>query len=249
MINKTAAGVAILVLLATGAFFLFRGKVPGMKLGGVSTPKTANGTSFSTPKKSLHWENNAPEHGAVLAGVPVNVSINFNFDLGLGSEISITKDSQEYGVGESTIDENKLTLRRKMNSDSPDGKYAVHYKACWPDGSCHDGMFEFAVDGSRADEFTDMTGKDEVTVSMENTSFNPRLLRVSRGTKVIWVNNEIAGHYVNTDPHAGHDYFPAQNSQLMGKGDIYSLVFDTPGIYPYHCSAHAAIMTAAILVE
>ena len=249
MVNKTAAAVVIVLAVAAGAFFFLRGKVPGMNLSGTSSTRTTGEFSFATPKKSLHWENNVPEHGAILAGVPVNVSINFNFDLGPGSEISITKDSQEYGEGETTIDENKLTLRRKMSPDSPDGKYAVNYKACWPDGSCHDGMFEFAIDKTKAAEFTDLTGRDEVTISMENTSFNPRYIRVSRGTKVTWVNREIAGHYVNTDPHAGHDYYPDLNSKLMGKGDTYSLTLETPGIYPYHCSAHAAVMTASILVE
>ena len=51
----------------------------------ITTPETEVGT----PKKSAHYESNAPEHALTLAGAPVNVVINFNFDLAKPSEIKI----------------------------------------------------------------------------------------------------------------------------------------------------------------
>lgn len=83
----------------------------------VSTPKEGS-FSFQNPKKSAHYESNTPSHGTVLAGVPINVAISFNFDLAGNSSISIMKDGKEYGVGDTQIDENKLAMRRKMNPAS-----------------------------------------------------------------------------------------------------------------------------------
>ena len=249
MNSKLLLGIVAVIVLIGGAAFIISGRASKMNLPGLIPSGQKSETGFPTPIKSLHYENNVPEHGSVLAGVPLNVVIDFNFDLAPISTISITQDGKEYGIENTVVDENKLALRRKMDPQSPDGRYTVAYKACWPDQSCHNGMFEFAIDRSKSADFTDMTGRSEVTISMENIAFNPRNIRISKGTKVTWVNNETDGHYVNTDPHAGHSYYPAQNSRLLNKGDSFSLVFDTPGIYPYHCSAHASLMTGTILVE
>lgn len=218
-----------------------------------SVNPTLSGTNgsyvFGIPKKSAHYESNTPAHGSILAGVPINVVIDFNFDLGPGSAISVTSDDLEYATVETTIDSNRLAMRRPVDPNAPDGLYTVTYNACWPDGSCHDGNFQFAVDRSLADGFIDMTGRPEVTISMEHISFEPAQVRVSRGTNVTWINQEDLEHFVNTETHPAHTYYPPQNSRGLLKNDTFSVVFETPGIYPYHCSAHAAFMTGAILVE
>jgi plastocyanin len=86
-------------------------------------------------------------------------------------------------------------------------------------------------------------------VSMSEIRFTPAHIRVSRGTKITWRNDESVGHYVNTDAHPSHTYFPDQNSKFLKQDDTFVLTLNTPGIYPYHCSAHAAAMKGSILVE
>ncbi|KKR78263.1 MAG: Blue (Type 1) copper domain protein [Candidatus Curtissbacteria bacterium GW2011_GWA1_40_9] len=213
------------------------------------TPTVNNNNQFQTPKKSAHYESNTPAHGATLAGVPVNVVIDFNFDLAKGSSISITYHGKESGVGQTLIDSNPLAMRRNMDPTTPDGLYTVNYKACWADESCHDGSFQFAIDRSKASGFFDMRNKKEVTVSLKNTAFNHQSLRVSAGTKVTWVNEDDVVHTVNTDSHPAHSYFTSQNSRNLQKSDEYSVTFEKVGIYPYHCTPHAGIMTGSILVE
>lgn len=209
----------------------------------------ASNFSFDKPKKSAHYESNTPVHGAILAGPPVNIVIDFNFDLAPPSTISIKMDGKEYGVGDIIIDENKLAMRKNFDVDAPDGLYDVAYNACWPDGSCHDGKFQFAIDRSGAGEFTDLRGKDEVMVKMEDISFNPKNIIVSPGTKVTWIQGDNVEHFVNTDSHPAHSYYPSQNSRGLGFGDTFSLIFEKVGIYPYHCSAHASTMVANVLVK
>lgn len=213
-------------------------------------PSTSgNNNQFENPKKSAHYESNTPAHGATLAGVPVNVTIDFNFDLANGSSISITNGGKEYTTGKTIIDSNLLAMRRNVDPSTPDGIYTVSYKACWADGSCHDGSFQFAIDRSKTADFVDMRSKKEVTVSLRNTSFNPQNLRVSAGTKVTWINEDNIVHTVNTDSHPAHTYYLSQNSRNLNQGDKYSVTFERPGIYPYHCTPHAEIMTGSILVE
>jgi plastocyanin len=154
----------------------------------------------------------------------------------------------EYATGETIIDENKLAMRRTMDSNAPDGLYEVTYKACWPDGSCHDGYFRFAIDRSIVQVYEDLRGRSEVAVAMQNIAFLPRDIYISRGTKVIWTNEDGVTHYVNTDSHPAHTYYPEMNSRALNEGATYSITFDTPGIYLYHCSAHTN-MEGSIIVE
>jgi plastocyanin len=204
--------------------------------------------SFDNPRKAPHYESNTPEHGDILAGVPINITIDFNFDLASGSAISVMNDGKEYGIGELIIDDNKLAMRRSVAADAPDGLYTVSYKACWPDGSCHDGSFQFAIDRTKTSDFTDERGKNEVSIAMQNIAFVPQKIRIDKGASVTWTNNDSAVHYINTDSHPYHTYFPPQNSKALNKGDVFVLVFEQAGIYPYHCSAHTN-MTGTILVE
>lgn len=204
---------------------------------------------FATPKKSAHYESNTPAHGMIVAAVPMGVVVNFNFDLSTKSTISISKDGQEYGVGAATVDANKLALRRTMDPNAPDGTHTAKYNACWPDGSCHDGSFQFAIDRTRATSYTDMRDQSAVTVRLKDIAFSPTNLRISKGTAVTWVNDDVVEHYVNTDSHPAHTYYPGQNSTALKAGEHYTLPFDLPGIYPYHCSAHADVMAGSIIVE
>ncbi len=204
--------------------------------------------AFGIPKKSAHYESNTPAHEMVLAGVPINMVIDFNFDLHDKSEIRILKDGTDYGAGPTTVDPNRLTLRRAMDPSSPDGLYTVTYDACWPDGSCHDGAFQFAIDRGLAAGFTDLTGQGAVTVVIRDLAFTPADIIISPGTNVTWINEDTVDHSVNTDSHPAHTYYPPQNSRVFPPGESHSAVFMTPGIYPYHCSVHP-FMRGAILVQ
>lgn len=257
MMNKLVFIIPILLVIIGGFFFFnSRQSIPSPVVDS-NTSEQSDTETFSTPKKAAHYESNTPEHGATLAGVPVNVVINFNFDLANGSEISIIKEGnpsagsglRDYGAEKTVIDEGKLAMRRKMNPISPDGLYTVNYKACWADGSCHDGNFQFKIDKSKAGEFKDLRNQAQVTIDLKNFQFNPPKVRISKGAKVTWTNQDSVIHTVNTDSHPAHTYYLNQNSRDLNKGDKYEVVFDVPGIYPYHCTPHATTMKGSILVE
>lgn len=219
--------------------------------GGAASPgvPSVSRFTFGIPKKAAHYENSTPAHGAVLAAPPIAVVIDVNFDLAANSSISVTSGGKEYGTGATTVDANKLALRRAVDQGAPDGLYAVAYRACWPDGSCHDGSFQFAIDRSQGASATDLRDQANVTIALRDIAFQPAAVRVRRGTTVTWRNDDAVAHYVNTDAHPSHTYYPAQNSKVLNPGDTYTLAFASPGAYPYHCSAHADVMPGTILVE
>jgi plastocyanin/methionine-rich copper-binding protein CopC len=205
---------------------------------------------FETPVKSPHYVDNVPYHASVIPAVPVNVIVNFDFDVIPSSAIVVTgQDGQVYSTGDAIIDDNKLNMRVMMAPDAPEGLYTVNYEACWPDGSCHEGMFQFAIDRSLLSEFEDLKGQSEIVVDMQHNYFEPEDIIISVGTTITWINNDTVDHYINTDPHPGHNYFPVHNSRSIAGGESFSLKFDQPGYYPYHCSAHPATMIATIIVE
>ena len=247
-------GLAVLLVIV-GGYIALRNGSPASEQTAPDVAKEdgaageARILSFENPKKSAHYESNTPGHGTTLAGGPINITIDFNFDLAPPSDISVKMDGKEYGAGNTLIDANKLAMRRNMEPGSPDGFYDVFYNACWPDGSCHDGKFQFAVNRTLAENFTDRRNQPEVTVKMKDIAFDPKEIRVSRGARITWIQEDSAEHFVNTETHPAHTYFPPQNSRGLKLGDTFSVVFDRPGIYPYHCSAHASVMTGAILVE
>ncbi len=208
--------------------------------------------SFLKREKTItaaHVESSTPGDRDQLPGVPVNVVIDVNLDLVTGSKISIRNNNIDYGDGDTTIDTNHLTLRRPVAAAAPDGHYLVSYKVCFSDGSCDDGQYNFSINRALTDGYVDMRGKDEVTINLQDTVFQPSKLMVTKGTTIIWRNDDHVGHYINTDAHPSHSYYPPQNSALLNPGDSYRFILDKPGIYPYHCSAHAATMIGSILVQ
>lgn len=247
---RKIVAVSIVIIAGIIGWLIFAKPRPSEKQAAPQQQSSAEQTlKFENPKKSAHYETNTPAHGAILPGVPVSVVIDFNFDLAVPSSIFITKDGKEYGVGETVIDANKLAMRRDMDQAAPDGLYTVNYRACWPDRSCHDGLFQFAIDRMRAADFIDMRGKQQAAVNLADIKFVPQNLRISRGTKVIWVNDDEVEHYVNTDSHPAHTHFLALNSKALKTDESFEFIFDKPGVYPYHCSAHEAAMRGMILVE
>lgn len=210
---------------------------------------TESQIKFVNPVKSPHWVSNTPEHGVILPDSPINVVIDFNFDVAKGSEVQIINNDIDYGEGQTIIDPNNLVLRRAVKTDAPDGIYTVKYKACWPDGSCHNGQFQFGIDNKQASSFTDMRNQNEVLIDMKNFVFTPRYVLVSKGTKIVWTNKDTVEHSINTDSHPAHTYFLPQNSRLLKQNETFSTVFNLTGVYPYHCTPHASNMTGMILVE
>ncbi len=199
--------------------------------------------------RTPHFVNSAPAHGDIYATVPKEIVINTNFDLAPPSEIKVFRGDVDATDGTAQISQDRLSMRVSIKG-SGDGEYIVKYKGCWPDGSCHDGSFGFIVDSAFLTQMQDLRGQSSVNIDMSDIKFSPQYVRISKGTKITFVNNDQVEHFVNTDPHPSHNYLAGLNSRGIQNGNNFEYTFDTSGEQHYHCSAHANVnMNGIILVE
>ena len=82
---------------------------------------------------------------------------------------------------------------------------------------------------------------EDMSVNIDNFTFNPPRLTVKAGTTVSWTNRDDIPHTVTSSAKLF-------KSKTLDTDDKYSFTFATPGVYEYFCSIHPH-MTGAIVVE
>jgi plastocyanin len=84
------------------------------------------------------------------------------------------------------------------------------------------------------------------TVTVEGFAFRPDVLEVKVGTRVVWINNDDAGHTVTSGtPDNRTDLF---SQPLDGKGARFEFTFRQAGTIPYFCMRHQR-MRARVIVK
>jgi plastocyanin len=73
----------------------------------------------------------------------------------------------------------------------------------------------------------------DAPVQILNFEFKPQKLSVKPGTKVTWTNGDTAIHSVKD-----MSSLATPVSKELGKGDAFSITYDTPGSYSYICGIH-----------
>jgi plastocyanin len=82
-------------------------------------------------------------------------------------------------------------------------------------------------------------GTNEVWI--QGMAFTPSTITVAAGTTIKWTNKDAVNHTVTSDTGLFE-------SGSMGDGATFSLMFDTPGSFPYHCAVHPG-MKATVVVN
>lgn len=95
---------------------------------------------------------------------------------------------------------------------------------------------------------TDMTSKTDVDVSMRDMSFSPANIKIKKGTKVTWTNNDTVGHNVVATTPSSSGGLPTSHP-LFGKGETFSHTFNTVGTFPYTCTPHPFMKGTVEVVE
>src|SRR5215207_2380376 len=85
------------------------------------------------------------------------------------------------------------------------------------------------------------SAQDDMTVSIQDFSFNPGQITVAPGTTVTWTNEGPSPHTTTADDGSW-------DSGELQQGEDFSFTFDKPGTYTYHCSIHPD-MTASVKVS
>lgn len=83
-------------------------------------------------------------------------------------------------------------------------------------------------------------------ITIKGFAFSPTSLTVKKGTTVTWTNQDDAHHTVTSDTGSAPGG-PA--SQLLAKGQSYSLTFGTAGTFNYHCDPHPYMKGTVVVTE
>jgi plastocyanin len=78
----------------------------------------------------------------------------------------------------------------------------------------------------------DSLAPDGGVVELSDTSLEPRVIEISEGGSVAWVNHDRTTHQlVSLAPNVFE-------SPRLGEGESYVSTFPKPGTYPYYCTIH-----------
>jgi plastocyanin len=80
-------------------------------------------------------------------------------------------------------------------------------------------------------------------VIIRNFAFETQNVTIAAGTSVTWVNCESSG-----TAHTSTNDQEVWDSPLLAPGDAFTQTFDTPGVFPYHCTPHP-FMTGSVTVQ
>lgn len=92
---------------------------------------------------------------------------------------------------------------------------------------------------------SDQVRSGEVAIQIQDFAFNPRRIKIKKGTKVTWTNQDQVEHTVTSD-NASSEVF---DSELMATGATFSFTFDTTGTFGYHCQPDPTIIASVEVVD
>ncbi len=87
----------------------------------------------------------------------------------------------------------------------------------------------------------DLTAEREVTLKIEDMAYSSPVIRVKRGTKITWVNNDSTKHDIRADDGSFR-------TASIGRGESASATFRKEGVFRYHCHPHP-FMQGTVIVE
>lgn len=76
--------------------------------------------------------------------------------------------------------------------------------------------------------------------ALANRAYAPAELDVAVGTTVTWSNDDSEGHTTDSDA-------PGWNSGIISPRGRFSVAFQTPGTFRYHCSIHPSMVGTVIV--
>lgn len=94
-------------------------------------------------------------------------------------------------------------------------------------------------------------GTDQsATVTISAKGFSPQTIKVKKGQKVEWVNEDTSSHQVASDPFPDHNLLPSLFADSpLGKGESFSYTFDDAGTFTYHDQLSPADFKGTVIVE
>ncbi len=88
----------------------------------------------------------------------------------------------------------------------------------------------------------------DVSVDIRGMAFSPAQVKVKKGSKVTWTNQDSVGHNVVSKDLNNTGGLPASHA-LLSKGQTFSMTFEQLGTFTYGCMPHPAMRGTVEVVE
>jgi plastocyanin len=153
------------------------------------------------------------------------------------------------GVLVSTKDKTDTNITANQIGRHPDG-YSKHEN----DHSAHTSSSQ-----SDTQPMVDLTSDSEVVMGIKSFAYTKPNIKIKKGTKVTWINQDTVGHNVMKEhehEEKVHDAPTADEvkpdvfaSPLLARGESYSFIFNETGKIGYHCAPHPYMTGSITVVE
>lgn len=234
--------LAVLLLLIFGWLIL-----QNYQDGGININQNQD-VKFENENKTGNFEKSNPENQQTVAEPPAVVLVQTNSQSSNNSSVSINKDGRDYGQGNTSVFGNGLVMARTMDPNAPDGLYTVNYRSCGQDGRCQEGSYQFTVNWSSRENFSNQTGQSQVNILYDGQKLNPENLIISKGTKINLVNNSNQEVEIFSGGKRLNELFPQINADLS-RGTTVSFTINQPGSYPYTFKLNNNEVKGQIIVQ
>lgn len=81
--------------------------------------------------------------------------------------------------------------------------------------------------------------RSQTTVVMENAAYNPQSITISKGTTVMWINQDSFAHTVTMRGVFESGTIPPHGT--------FTFTFNQPGTYDYFCTLHPSMLGTIIV--
>lgn len=108
------------------------------------------------------------------------------------------------------------------------------------------GQYSEFLQDANISSTVDKSPEKNVSITIENFTFSPTIITISKGAVITWTNRDSVRHNVisaDTSPHKG------LSSELLSKNETYSYTFSKSGTYYYMCTPHPSQMRGVIIVK
>jgi len=103
----------------------------------------------------------------------------------------------------------------------------------------------------------DLTKQSKIQIDIKDYAYSRPNIRVAKGTKVTWTNQDAVSHNVMKEHEGGDAAHEAPTADevradvfagpLLAKGESYSFTFNKVGTYPYHCAPHPSMQAVVVV--
>lgn len=96
-------------------------------------------------------------------------------------------------------------------------------------------MYTVYTGSAPRENIIDLRGKERVSVVLKEDGFEPRDIRVSRGTTVIFSTTRQNKYWPASNAHPAHDVYPEFDPQKsLGPEESWSFTFEKVGVWGFH---------------